>query len=174
MSLNFDFEKLPLQPLDHSNTSTDFLVYAIVEQEYGTQERTVWDEAKHEFIKTGLVMSVPLPAPYGWIPQTLSEGDKDALDVLIMTERSLVQGDYLVVCPIGVLLRRDQDHKVLAVDLLDPEFKQWRDYTDLPENWLHRIEDWFRPYFELDGWLDALGAQQMIEQAHTLFEQAKT
>lgn len=166
----YPFENLPLQPLE-AKENEDFLVYAIVEQELGTTERTVWDEQQHEFVKTNLKMSVPLPAPYGWIPQTLSAGDNDPLDVLILTKANPKQGEFLVVRPVGVLLRRDQDHKVLAADINDAKHGAVRDYSELPPELLTFIEDWFRPYFELDGWLDAAGAQQMILETHQLYRQ---
>ncbi|MEI6042801.1 MAG: inorganic diphosphatase [Chloroflexota bacterium] len=167
--MKYSFEELPLQPPNSIGDPTDFLVYAIVEQEEGSTERTVWDEAKREFVKTGLVMKKPLPAPYGWIPQTFCEGDGDALDVLILTETKIPQGHYLATRPVGVLLRRDQDHKVLAVDLQDTRFGAIQNYTEVPPELLTFIEDWFRPYFELDGWLDAIATRQIIAQSHALF-----
>lgn len=171
--MRYAFENLPLQPPTDSNNPWDFRVYAIVEQELGTSERTVWDERKHEFVKTGLVMQVPLPAPYGWIPQTLCKADDDALDVLILTEQQIAQGSYLPVRPVGVLLRRDQDHKVLAVDISSTSYGRVYDYSQLPDELLTFIEDWFRPYFELEGWLDAGGARQMIEETHQLFRNSQ-
>jgi inorganic pyrophosphatase len=164
----YPFEELPLRPL-HAGTD-DYLAYAIVEQARDSLERTVWDEARREFVKTGLIMAEPLPAPYGWLPQTRSLGDNDALDVLILTEANPAQGEFLVVRPVGVLLRRDLDHKVLAVAIEDARFGPVRDYAELPPPLLTAIEDWFRPYFELDGWLNATGARQMIERDHLHFK----
>ncbi len=165
--MSYPFEALPLHPT--ADQEADFQVYAIVEQVEGSTERTVWDETRREFVKTGLVMSRPLPAPYGWIPQTHSQGDHDPLDVLILSETQLAQGDFLVVRPIGVLLRRDADHKVLAVDIKDTRFGSLAEYHELPGEFLTKIEDWFRPYFELDGWADAAGARRMIEEDHATF-----
>lgn len=164
----YPFEKLPLRP--PQAVTGDYLAYAIVEQERDSLERTVWDEARREFVKTGLIMDEPLPAPYGWLPQTRSSGDSDALDVLILTEANPAQGEFLVVRPVGVLLRRDLDHKVLAVAIEDARFGPVQNYTELPQPLLTAIEDWFRPYFELDGWLDAAGARQMIERDHAHFK----
>ncbi len=165
--MSYPFEALPLRPA--LSDTTDFQVYAIIEQATGDTERTVWDEAKRTFVKTGLILDMPLPVPYGWIPQTRNPGDGDALDVLLLTQRSVAQGDYLIARPVGVLLRRDEDHKVLAVDVQDARFGQLRDYLQLPQRTLTRIEDWFRPYFILDGWGDAATARQMIAQAHATF-----
>jgi inorganic pyrophosphatase len=156
----YEFEKLPLlaEPL----TATDFLVHAIVEQEYGTTERTNWDAQKREFVKTGMVLSVPLPAPYGWLPQTLCAGDGDALDVLILTNKHLPQGSWLVVRPIGVLLRADRDDKILAVDITDPTYQRYVEASELDVEKLNFIADWFRPYFALEGWGDAAAARSLI------------
>ena len=164
----YEFEKLTLQP---TTTSEDFQVNAIVEQEQGTTVRTVWDEKAHVFVTTSMIMPVPLPLPYGWIPQTLCEGDGDALDVLILTRSSIPQGHFLAVRPIGVLLRQDLDHKVLGVDVQDVDFGKFHNYLELPTKTLNSIEDWFRPYFALTGWLDATGAKNMILQSHQLFLQ---
>jgi inorganic pyrophosphatase len=165
----YPFEALPLRPANLP--SADFQVYAIIEQAYGTKERTVWDTTSRAFIKTGLVMDQPLPVPYGWIPQTRNHSDGDALDVLIVTDTHLrrPQGTFLPVRPVGVLLRRDQDHKILAVDLEDAHFGLTHNYTELASGLLTPIEDWFRRFFILDGWGDAAAARLMIEQAHTAF-----
>ena len=163
----YPFEALPLQP--DRLASADFQVYAVVEQAYGTRERTTWDRTSHTFVRTGLVMEQPMPVPYGWIPQTRNPNDGDALDVLIVTDKHLhmPQGTYLLVRPVGVLLRRDQDHKILAVDLEDARFGLIHDYTELSSSLLAQIEDWFRRFFMLDGWGDAAAARLMIEQAHS-------
>lgn len=162
-------DEIPLQPPHSSTDSAEFLVYGIVEQEVGEIERTKWDVTRGEFVRTGLIMRELLPAPYGWIPQTLCEADDAALDVIILTEAKLPQGHYLPVRPVGILLRRDQDHKILAVDIADARYGNVKDYSELPGELLTLIEDWFRPYFELDGWADAPSARQMIEVAHTAF-----
>lgn len=165
----YPFEALPLQPAGLS--SADFQVYAIIEQAYGTHERTTWDRTSHTFIKTGLFMEQSMPVPYGWIPQTRNPSDGDALDVLIVTDKHLhmPQGSYLIVRPVGILLRRDQDHKILAVDREDARFGSIHDYTELASDLLTPIENWFRRFFMLDGWGDAVAARLMIEQAHTAF-----
>lgn len=165
----YPFEALPLRPTGLS--SADFQVYAIIEQAYGTHERTTWDTTSHTFIKTGLFMEQSMPVPYGWIPQTRNPSDGDALDVLIMTDTYLhmPQGTYLLVRPVGVLLRRDQDHKILAVDVEDVRFRSIHDYTELTADLLTPIEDWFRRFFILDGWGDAAAARRIIEQAHNAF-----
>lgn len=165
----YPFEALPLQPA--GLPGADFQVYAIVEQAYGVKERTTWDRTSHTFIKTGLILEQSMPVPYGWIPQTRNPSDGDALDVLIVTEKHLhmPQGAYLPVRPVGVLLRRDQDHKILAVDTEDARFGLTHAHTELPSDLLVQIEDWFKPFFVLDGWGDAAAARLMIEQAHSAF-----
>jgi inorganic pyrophosphatase len=165
----YPFEALPVRPADLS--SADFQVYAIIEQAYGTKERTTWDRTSHTFIKTGLFMEQSMPVPYGWIPQTRNPSDGDALDVLIVTDKHLhmPQGSFLIARPVGVLLRHDQDHKILAVDVEDARFGLIHDYTELAPDLLTPIEDWFRRFFILDGWADAAAARRMIEQAHNAF-----
>lgn len=165
----YPFEVLPLQPA--GLPSADFQVYAIIEQAYGIHERTTWDTTSHTFIKTGLFMEQSMPVPYGWIPQTRNPSDGDALDVLIVTDKHLhmPQGSYLIVRPVGILLRRDQDHKILAVDGEDARFGLIHDYTELAPDILSPIEDWFRRFFILDGWGDTAAARLMIEQAHAAF-----
>ncbi len=79
------------------------------------------------------------------------------------------QGSYWIVRPVGALLRRDQDHKILAVDVEDARFGSIHDYTELASDLLTPIEDWFRRFFMLDGWGDAEAARLMIEQAHAAF-----
>ncbi len=163
------FLDLALKPPRSGPFELDYLVYAIVEQEAGSRERIHWDAEKLEFILTGLILERPLPAPYGWLPQTFSQGDEAPLDVLILTRAKLSMGSYLIVRPVGVLLRMDQDHKVLAVDPEDALVGRVHDYVQLQEGVVEEIEAWFKPHFELEGWGDAQVARQMIEQDHFNF-----
>lgn len=167
--MTYPFENLPLRA--PSADPADFLVYAIVEQEAGNPIRTYWDATERRFVAKGKFAEKGLPVPYGWLPQTLCAGDGDSLDVIFLTEAQPAQGDYLVVRPLGAMLRADNDHKILAVDINDRRFGQLRNYTELPPELLAQLDKVFTTFYQLSGWLDAGGAQNLIEECHALWRQ---
>ncbi len=121
--------------------------------------------------------SMVYPCNYGFMPNTLS-GDGDPLDVLVYTSLPIVAGSLIKVRPIGVLETEDEsgfDEKVLAVPTIkiDPSFDKVKEYTDLPEIFIKKIEHFFTRYKELEknkwvkvkGWHGAEKSFAIVEQA---------
>ena len=104
-----------------------------------------------------LYTSMRYPGNYGFIPHTLSE-DGDPVDLLVISQRTLVPGAVIAVRPVGVM-------KMV--------------YTDLPEIQVQQIEHFFQHYKDLetgkwartDGWGSAEEARALIVEA---IERAKT
>jgi inorganic pyrophosphatase len=133
----------------------------VIENPLGSTVRIVLQEGRG-WVETGLVFQVPLPAEYGFIPGTRNPADGDAADVLVIGCGPTFPGCSYTVRPIGLLLRTDGDHKVLAVPHTAEYVSPLRDVSEVVPELLERIEGWFRSYFTLLGWRDALWAREWI------------
>ncbi len=113
-----------------------------------------------------------IPTLYGFIPQTycdekvaeyasiksgavVAEGDKDPLDICVLSERSVMHGNILMeAIPIGgfrLLDRGEADDKIIAVMKGDEFHEQWTDVTDCPESYINRLKHYFLTYKNLPG-----------------------
>lgn len=135
------------------------------------------DTVKFELDKmTGLLMadrpqkySNHCPTLYGLIPQTYAgkrvgnycakktglqniEGDKDPLDICILTEKPILRGDILVTAkPIGGIRAIDgneADDKIIAVLKGDLVYERISDIQDCPPNLIDRLKHYFLTYKE--------------------------
>jgi len=113
-----------------------------------------------------------VPALYGFIPQTYSgkrvaefceektgkkgiEGDKDPIDICILTEKEITHGDILVRArPIGgfrMIDGNESDDKIIAVLNNDAVYGQYKDITDCPDLVVDRLKHYFLTYKDLPG-----------------------
>lgn len=138
-------------------------------------EITPSDTVKYEIDKPSGLLKVDrpqlysnvVPALYGFIPQTYCgdeiaslamqqiggdniTGDKDPLDILVLTEHRIVHGDILVqAIPIGGLKMIDHneaDDKIIAVLLQDGTYGKYNDLFELPEMIVTRLRHYFLTY----------------------------
>lgn len=112
------------------------------------------------------------PTLYGLIPQTfcadrLAElctlrtgrpgirGDKDPLDVCVLTEKTITHGDILLHArPIGgfrLLDGNEADDKIIAVMDGDAVYGPWRDISECPQVILDRLKHYFLTYKDAPG-----------------------
>jgi inorganic pyrophosphatase len=123
-----------------------------------------------------------IPALYGFIPQTYSDievaaycaektgreniiGDKDPLDICILTERNISHGNLLIkAIPIGgfrLLDGGEADDKIIAVMKGDEVYQGWKDISEVPESMVKRLEHYFLTY------KNSPGETQRCEITHT-------
>ena len=116
-----------------------------------------------------------IPALYGFIPKTycgksvaeyaklktgrnIIEGDKDPLDILVLTERNISSGDILVeAIPIGgfrLLDKNEADDKIIAVMANDALYSAFKDITECPEPIIQRLRHYFMTYKNIPGTQD--------------------
>lgn len=107
------------------------------------------------------------PTLYGFIPQTFCGeqvaafcaektgrtnivGDRDPLDICVLTEKSVPHGDILLrAVPIGGLRMIDKneaDDKIVAVLEGDIVYGKWQDMTDCPPTLIERLKHYFLTY----------------------------
>ena len=128
-------------------------VYAIIECPKGTQNKY---ELSHttNLLKLDRVLhsSVIYPQDYGFIPGTYA-ADGDPLDILVLITHPTYPLTCLEVKPIGVLMMEDQqgvDEKILAVSEFDPVYQHFEDIVQLPQHYIHEIQEFFRTYKNLE------------------------
>lgn len=106
------------------------------------------------------------PTLYGMLPQTYcgnrvaqyckqmsgidAQGDKDPLDICVLTEKLVPHGDILLTArPIGGFRMIDNgevDDKIIAVMKDDASYGEWGDLSDCPRKVIDRLEHYFLTY----------------------------
>ncbi len=113
-----------------------------------------------------------IPALYGFIPQTFCSekvadfcmdktgrkdivGDRDPLDICILTEKTIAHGDILVIArPIGGFRMIDgnqADDKIVAVLKDDAVYGEYKDLADCSLMVVNRLKHYFLTYKDLPG-----------------------
>jgi len=143
-------------------------------------EMTPSDSVKYEIDKASGFIKVDrpqkfsniVPALYGFLPQTYCaekvaefcmeksgkidvEGDKDPLDICVLTERNITHGNIIVPSiPIGGFRMIDDgeaDDKIIAVLKGDQVYENWKDISDVPESIIRRLKHYFLTYKGIPG-----------------------
>ncbi len=155
-------------------------------------EMTPHDTVKYEVDKaSGYIMvdrpqkySNIMPALYGFVPQTYCAeevaeycmekadrtgivGDADPLDICVLSERDINQGNILVpAIPIGGFRMIDggeADDKIIAILKGDNVYGEWKDVSDVPEALMQRLKHYFLTYKNVPG----DGKKVEVEITHT-------
>jgi len=156
----------------------------VIEIPAGTNKKVEYDTKGKVFRvdeKNGverIIQFLPYPANYGFIPSTLSDtltgGDGDALDVLVLAE-ALETGAVIECIPVGVLRLMDdgeEDHKIIAIPLKNKKrVIDAQNFAQFSKNYpaiMEIIELWFLNYnkddlAEVKGWGDEMEALKEIE-----------
>lgn len=92
---------------------------------------------------------------YGFIPNTLSQ-DNDPIDIIVLTEESLIPGSYIKCKIIGCLETSDaegNDPKLIScpIDKVDPKSKSLNDICDICDFSLEQIKYFFTHYKDLEN-----------------------
>lgn len=116
-----------------------------------------------------------LPALYGFIPKTYCGeslakisnealnrdeiiGDKDPLDICILTEKEITHGDILLQArPIGgfrMIDGKEADDKIIAVLKGDAVYGEYEDIDDVPHAVLERLRHYFLTYKDMPGQIE--------------------
>ena len=82
-------------------------------------------------------------------------GDGDPLDICILTEKVITQGDILVqAVPIGgfrMIDGNEADDKIIAILKNDATYGQIKDISELPTIVVDRLKHYFLTYKDLPG-----------------------
>ena len=100
-----------------------------------------------------LFSAVHYPANYGFLPRTYCD-DNDPLDVLVLGQVTVAPLCIMRAKAIGVMQMIDQneeDDKIIAVHADDPEYRHYRDISELPEYRLKAVRRFFEDYKALEN-----------------------
>lgn len=125
-----------------------------------------------------LFSAVHYPANYGFIPQTYC-GDKDPLDILVITSIELPHMCLIDAKVIGVMHMVDQgeaDDKIIAVAKNDMSVNHINDISELPPHTIVEMRRFFEDYKKLehkevvvDKFFGREEALQVIEESIELY-----
>ena len=155
------------------------VVNAIVEIPKGSRAKYEIDK-ESGLIKLDRVLygSMMYPVHYGIIPRTLFD-DGDPLDILVLTQVTLVPLTIVSARVIGVMRMIDQgvpDDKIIAVAATDPSVSDIKNINELPQHFLEELKNFFENYTKLEGkvvtvpaFLDTEAAYKTIEYSIKLY-----
>ena len=87
-------------------------------------------------------------------------GDKDPLDICVLTERNIPTGDIILeAIPIGgfrMIDKNEADDKIIAVMAKDEIYSKWKDISDVPEPIINRLRHYFLTYKNIPGESNAI------------------
>ena len=159
------------------------MVTAIIEIPKGSKNKYELDKDSG-LLKVDRVLfsSVHYPANYGFIPQTYCD-DQDPLDILVLGQEAVYPLTLMRAKPIGVMQMIDQneeDDKIIAVHYDDPEYREYRDISELPEYRLKAVKRFFEDYKALENkqvkverFMGRYDALNIIEQSIKLYTDLK-
>jgi len=114
------------------------------------------------------------PINYGFIPRTYG-GDKDPLDILVITSLPVQPLTLMDAKVIGVMQMVDQgdpDDKIIAVAANDPGVNHYNNIEELPKHFFDELRHFFSEYKKLENktvivedFGDKAKALQIIEEA---------
>ena len=82
-------------------------------------------------------------------------GDLDPLDICVLTERNITQGNIIVpAIPIGGFRMIDDgeaDDKIIAILKGDEVFEDWQSIEDCPQSLVNRLKHYFLTYKKMPG-----------------------
>lgn len=131
------------------------------------------------FVDRFLSTAMFYPWNYGFIPHTNGK-DGDPLDVLIVTDFSLISGCVISCRPIGALQMWDEkgeDFKIIAVPSSDVSqvFDEVLSYSDLPRTVIRKVEHFFAHYKDLEPgkitkvgkWMSRADTEEFIKNSRS-------
>jgi inorganic pyrophosphatase len=156
------------------------IVNAIIEIPQGSKGKYEIDK-QTGLIKLDRVLfsAVYYPANYGFIPQTYC-GDKDPLDILVLSTIDLPQLCLVEAKVIGVMRMVDQgdaDDKIIAVARYDVSVNHINDLDELPPHTTKAIRRFFEDYkllenktVEIEAFFGRDKALKIIEESIGLYQ----
>jgi len=121
-----------------------------------------------------LFSSMYYPANYGFIPRTYCD-DKDPLDILVLSQITIVPMCIVSAKVIGVMQMLDdgeKDDKIIAVAENDMSVNHMNDISDLPEHFVKELKNFFEDYkklenktVEVEEFQDAKTAKEIIQKS---------
>ena len=124
--------------------------------------------------------SMHYPTNYGFIPQSYC-GDRDPLDILILTAEVIVPLCIVPAKVIGVMRMMDSgdtDDKIIGVCAGDPSVNHIQDISELPEHTLLELRNFFEEYKKLEkkhvvvaDFLNREAAMEIVVESFKMYDE---
>lgn len=127
---------------------------AVIEIPKGSKKKYELDKQTGMIILDRILYtSTHYPANYGFIPRTYGD-DNDPLDVLVICSEELEPLTLVRCYPIGVITMKDSgkfDEKIIAIPFGDPNYKEFKDISQLPSHIFNEMKHFLEVYKSLEG-----------------------
>lgn len=157
------------------------IVNGIIEIPKGTRAKYEMDKDSGLLrLDRVLYSAMYYPANYGFIPQSYC-GDKDPLDILVLSQIDFVPMCIVPAKVIGVMRMLDNgdaDDKIIAVAQGDPSVSHINDISELPAHFISELRSFFEDYKKLEkksvvveDFLDQKTAIRILEESFELYQE---
>ena len=152
-------------------------IYCFVEIPKGGSNKYEYNiETGAFYLDRVLYEAIFYPTEYGFIPQTWSVEDQDALDIMVLSTQPTFPGCLITAQPIGVLKMIDsgeKDYKIIAVPCSDPRLNHIKNLSGVNPHFKKEVESFWTTYAQLEpqkkikilGWSGVNKACEIIESA---------
>ena len=156
------------------------MLQVIIETPKGSRNKFAFDPAQKVFaLKKTLPAGMVFPYDFGFLPQTLAP-DGDPIDVLLLMDEPAYPGIVVRSRLIGVIegeqldgKKKTRNDRLLAVAEASHQYANIKRSRDLPDIFLHELEEFFVNYHRLEGKQYKLLGCKSIEVAERLIKEAR-
>ena len=159
----------------YCNLMRNFTV--VIECQKGSNLKIEFDENSGEFKTDFIFKDIAFPYYYGFIPGTKA-GDGDTMDAIILSDMVLKTGDAVACKAVGIVKiidRGEEDDKIIAVPLQDPQAEKLNDLSDVLITWREKWKDFLSEVarqknkkMEVVGFESREAAEAAIEKSNLL------
>lgn len=164
-----------LKPVDKD----EGILQVIIETPKGSRNKFAFDDKQNIFaVKKVLPAGMAFPYDFGFLPKTLAP-DGDPIDVLLLMDEPAFPGIAVRSRLIGIIEGEQTDgqtktrnDRLLAVSEMSHLYADIKRLEDLPDKFVHELEEFFVNYHNLEGkkynllgCKDATTAMRMIQKA---------
>jgi inorganic pyrophosphatase len=143
-----------LKPIDKK----DELVQVIIETPKGSRNKFSFDAKQRIFsLKSVLPAGMVFPYDFGFLPQTIAP-DGDPIDVLLLMDEPAFPGIVVRSRLIGIIegeqldgQKRIRNDRLVAIAEANHMYANIRKLADLPDKFIHELEEFFVNYHNLEG-----------------------
>lgn len=158
----------------------DEVLQVIVETPKGSRNKFAFDAKQRIFgLKKVLPAGMAFPYDFGFLPQTIAP-DGDPIDVLLLMDEPAFPGCVVPARLIGIIegeqidgKKRIRNDRLLAIAEANHSYNYVRRWKDLPNQFLHELQDFFVNYHRLEGKQYRLLGCKGTEAAFSLIHKAQ-
>lgn len=151
-------------------------IWVIVEQPTDEPLRVEYDPSQGKFLRTAnqsLIYARGFRGAYGWIGGLGTPPDPHS-DVILISDRYRKSGEIIPSHVCGIFFRKDEDHKVVAIDDDMKRTIPFFDIYHLDEDIYNEVINIYPIVKENEGWQGAQEAQAYLQQLIKIKDQDRS